>query len=106
MHALSGCDTNGYPCCKGKVTAWNVLTKSKDMETILSVFGETNASESLVIRSGTLFLLALYGQRSAANLCDARYRIFISQKSSTPLKNVPQSMLMPSSISCDPIFNA
>ena len=66
-----------------------MLTETKDMETILSLFGEPNAPESLIIRSGTQFLLSLYGQRYAANLCDARYRIFISRKSSTPLKILP-----------------
>ena len=88
MYSITGCNTNCYPCSKGKVTAWNIVMKTEGTENILSFFGEDNVTEEQIVNSCTQFFLSLYGKKAAANLTDARYQIFSSHKNPPPLKKL------------------
>lgn len=88
VHALSGCDAVSYCSGKGKVSAIKVLTQA-DLSELDSVLGEENATESDLIKHGTSFFCALYGQKKGTSMNTARYEIFCRRKNPPPLKSLP-----------------
>ena len=60
---------------KGKVSALTALTEC-NFSSLYSVFGETNASESDLMKAEKAYISAWYGQTKGTSLAEARYLLY------------------------------
>ena len=81
MHAVS------FPCGKGKVSALKVLESTQDIE--FELIGDENTSKTELLDVARQFFLALYGQKNAKTLAQARFNIFKKRTKPPQLKNLP-----------------
>ncbi len=86
MHALSGCDTVSYPFEKGKLTAINLLLKSKLQ---LHAFVDPNTEVEEWLAEGIGFIKCLYGGSTSPTTADLRFFIFKNKKEPPKLKCLP-----------------
>ena len=88
IYALSGCDTVPFPCSKGKLIALKVI-QNNDIAGLDTVLGREDATLDQIKKTAEEFFRALYGQKKAASLNDARCRVYKSRKKNPALKNLP-----------------
>ena len=84
MHYLTGSDTTSYFYGKGKVSALKTL-KEGNFSGLHTVLGETNASETDLMKVGEAFISAWYGQKPGTSMAEARYLLY-TRKRGKPLK--------------------
>ena len=84
MHYLTGSDKTAYFYGKGKVSALKTL-KEGNFSGLYTVLGETNASETDLMKVGEAFISAWYGQKPGTSMAEARYLLYTS-KCDKPLK--------------------
>ena len=61
------------------------MLSETDYAGIDSVLGEEDATDCDLIKHGTAFFLALYGQKKSPSMNAARYEIFCKRKNPPPL---------------------
>lgn len=77
LHVATGCDTVSYPFGKGKLTAVNLMKKSK---LDLSAIGEANTSEEQLLTAGCHLFCLLYGIDAPITMNELRYTIFTTKR--------------------------
>lgn len=79
-HAVSGCDATSALFRIGKLKAYKILDKDKELRKSVSIFYKENASKKELVKVGEKFIMALYGgavkNLKAENLDELRFKIY------------------------------
>lgn len=74
--AMMGCDTTSAPYNKGHITGYSKLEEDDHLQSLVTKFSDSSASQDDVAAAGERFFVKLYGGKSEDGLDKTRFKTY------------------------------
>ena len=89
LHAFTGCDSVSSLAGKGKVKAFNIVTKKDKYVQLFKLLGSECNVDDMIVELLEEFLCELYGYKDLKNINVLRYMIYCSKRGKRECEQLP-----------------